>query len=129
MWYFAFYKGLGHWVILSISQTNVAQRCLVTNKCHGFLQGDVDEEIDGRVEDDEGVRDVVDDGQPFRPNHRGHLLAGVAGRVPTDLLEPFVHRRNQLPDVAEDEQPDDAQRDPCQPVFPAPLLAVLVMRV
>ena len=44
-------------------------------KCHilKVLKDDVDEEVDGRVEDDEGVRDVVDDQQPSRPV-RQHLL-------------------------------------------------------
>ncbi len=31
------------------------------------LKDDIDEEVDGRVEDDEGVGDVVDDQQPSRP--------------------------------------------------------------
>ncbi len=48
-------------------------------------QGDVDEEVDGRVEDDEGVGEVVDDGQPFRPRGRRNLFAALTRTVPSEV--------------------------------------------
>lgn len=50
--------------------------------------------------------DVVDDGQPLGP------LGGLFR-----LLQPLVDGGDQLPGVAEDEQPHDAQRDAGQPVL------------
>ena len=63
----------------------------------------VDEEVDGGVEDDERVRDVLEPHQPVRPP--AHLRAVLA-------VQELVEGRDQLPHVAEDEQPDDRHGDP-----------------
>ena len=62
----------------------------------GVLQRDVDEEVDGRVEDDQSVGYIVDDGKPLWP------------RVGTLGVQAFVGRGDEFPSVAEDEEPDDA---------------------
>ena len=71
------------------------------------LEQDVDEEVDGGVEYDESVRDLLDDlhpgGPPARPAD-GHLVGGG----------------DHLPDVAEQEEPHDGQRDARQAVLPPP---------
>ena len=69
------------------------------------LQCDVDEKVDRRVEHDESVADVLDESEPPRP------VVDVAH-------EQVIGRRNQLPDVAEEEEPDYAQRDAGEAVLP-----------
>ena len=70
-----------------------------------FSNDDVDEKVERGVESDEGVRDPVDDVEPVRPDD-------VEADVVVFADERRVERRDQLPDVAEDEEPDDAERNP-----------------
>ena len=81
-----------------------------------FLKDNVDEKINCRVEHDQGVRDVVHDQQPPRPVGQDLGLPAVDG---------LVHGRDQLPDVTEEEDPDDRHRDPGQTVLG---LVVLIVR-
>ena len=60
----------------------------LTNK---VLQRDVDKEVDGRVKDNEGVGNVVDDRQPFRP------------RIAALGVQALVGRGDELPGMAENE--------------------------
>ena len=73
---------------------------------------DVEEEVDGRVEYDERVRDVVYVFQPLGPlgEHGAALLAG-------EVLPRLQGRRDQPPDVAGHEEGDDAERDPGEPIL------------
>ena len=70
------------------------------------LQDGVEQEVDGGVEYDEAVRQALDVDQPSRP-----LLAGI--------VEGLVDCRDEPPSVAEDEEPDDGQRDSGDPAFTA----------
>ena len=61
------------------------------------------------------MRDVVDDQQPLGPVRQDLGLPAVDG---------LVHGRDQLPDVAEQKDPDYRHGDPGQPVFRLPVLDV-----
>ena len=66
------------------------------------LNDNVDKKVERRVQGDEGVRDSVDDVQPVRPLH---VEADVI--VLTD--ERRVEGRDQLPDVAKNKEPNNAE--------------------
>ena len=70
------------------------------------LQNRVEQKIDRRVEDDEAVGQALDVHQPWRP-----LLAVAA--------ESLVDGGDEPPGMAEDEQPDDGQRNPGDSAFTA----------
>ena len=74
-----------------------------------LLEQDVDEKVDGGVEDDESVRDLLDALHPGGP---------PAARRPAD--GHLVGGGDHLPDVAEQEEPHDGQRDARQAVLPPP---------
>ena len=61
------------------------------------------------------MRDVVHDEEPLWPVGQHLRLAAV---------DRLVYRRDELPDVAEQEDPDDGHGDPGQPVFRLPVLDI-----
>ena len=77
---------------------------------------DVDEKVDGGVEGDEKVRHVLNDQDPVGPVVVRETVVAVAG---------LEGRRDQLPDVAADEEPDDEDGNPGE----SPLLVAVVAAV
>lgn len=75
-----------------------------------FSNDDVDEKIERGVESDECVRDPVDDVEPVRPDD-------VEADVVVLADERRVERRDQLPDMTENEEPNDAERNSCESKF------------
>ena len=79
---------------------------LLFNEIRLKLQNRVEQKIDRRVEDDEAVGQALDVHQPRRP------LFAVAA-------ESLVDGGDEPPGMAEDEQPDDGQRNPGDSAFTA----------
>ena len=78
---------------------------------------DIDEKVDGGIEGDEEVRDVLHDQDPVGP---------VVVREPVVAVAGLEGRRDQFPDVAADEEPDDEDGDPGETPLLVPVVAAVV---
>lgn len=77
-------------------------------------QDHIYEEVDSGVENDQGVRDVIDGVQPVGP-----LSGSFNITVPA-----FIEGRNEFPNVRKYKKPNNAQRYACQPIlFGAQIIA------
>ena len=69
------------------------------------LQNNIDQQIDGRIEYNEYMRQLINENHPI-------WITGQA-------IKHFIGRGNELPDMAEQKQPNNGQGDSCQSVFPS----------